>query len=167
MHWLVLGVGYLGIHLLVYVLAIRHLRAFSSEKGIFVYHAISALALACLLLTLATVSPWLVDSAAAVGLLGLHGIYSVSFLELWSLAEGGYSLGILRHVHSLHEAGADVDLNALHRIGATKKIGRQSSLQRWGLVRWEGDRLQLTLLGAALAATLAGIAWTANLKKIG
>ena len=89
---------YLAAHLLLYVAVLRHLPAFRREQTIFAYHALSAV----LVTASAVVVPLALgtgfDAEWFVAVVALHGIYSVSFLELWSLAEGGYSLQILERL---------------------------------------------------------------------
>jgi hypothetical protein len=158
---------YLVLHFLLYAVALRHLRLFRREWGIFGYHAVSALVLVVVCATWLVVAPRPENFAIAGGALALHGLYSLSFLEVWALAEGGYSLAILARVAALRAAGAGVDLAALQRIGGAKKGARLSSVQRLGLVRRRGERLELSGLGRAVAALFALLAWTADLKKVG
>jgi hypothetical protein len=104
------------------------------------------------------------EPAVAAALLSLHGLYSLSFLELWSLAEGGYSLSILTHID--RGAGrALVEVSALKEIGGSKKQSRLLDLKRLGLVERADERLRLTRRGQLVAAVLAGLAWLANLRR--
>ncbi len=164
MHVFRWGVLYLGVHFLLYVLVLRHTRVFLREKVIFLYHAFSALAVTCLLLGATAIAPQWGGLVSAIAVISLHGIYSLSFLELWSLAEGSYSLRILDHVDAVRESGAEVDLAQLQRIGASKKESRIESLQRLRLVRRRGDRFVLTPVGRLIATGLYFIALAENLK---
>jgi hypothetical protein len=103
----------------------------------------------------------------AAAALAAHGIYSTSFLELWSLAEGGYSLSILRLLKGAREAGRTVDLATLHAIGAQKKGNRVQGLLKLHLVRQEGSLFVATPFGRVAGAFLGGIAWAANLRELG
>src|SRR4030095_9686993 len=82
---------YLIAHFLLYVFIFRKLSVFRTEKGIFLYHFVAALAFALALLG------WAIAGQAQPGwpeivlMAAGQGIYSLSFLELWSLAQGGYS----------------------------------------------------------------------------
>src|SRR5262245_51334221 len=158
---------YLALHFALYAVALRHLPLFRREWAIFGYHAVSALALAVVCVAWLVVAPGPEHFAIAAGALALHGLYSLSFLEVWSLAEGGYSLAILARVEALRAAGAGVDPAALQRIGGAKKGARLDSVQRLGLVHRSGERLGLSAIGRAVAALFALLAWTANLKKVG
>src|SRR5262249_7478200 len=93
MLWFTLGV--IGIHLAVYLVTVRGIVLCQQEKWILLYHVGLAGAV-----TLANSMAWwwAVGNSSlsdVCGSLALNGIYSLSFLELWSLAQGSYSLQIL------------------------------------------------------------------------
>lgn len=165
------SVVYVVGHLLLYVLVLRRRDAFRSERVIFRYHVLSALLLTAVALTglAATVAGWLapgsgVNLDTAVAVVALHGTYSLSFLEVWSLAEGGYSLQILEHVRSAEQAGRPLDVAALRAIGSAKQASRLDGLGRLGLVRQHGEQIELTGVGRVIAAVLASIAWLTNVQ---
>ena len=166
MHVFKWGVLYLGVHLLLYVLLLRHTRLFLREKVIFLYHAFSALTVTGVLLGATAIATQCGGLVSAMAVISLHGIYSLSFLELWSLAEGSYSLSILDHVDAARGADAGIDLAELHRIGAVKKGSRIESLQRLRLVGRRGDRFGLTPLGRLGVVGLGIVLWAANLGKM-
>jgi hypothetical protein len=85
--------------------------------------------------------------------LSVHGIYSVSFLELWSLAQGGYSLSILRSVARSEANGVEPDFSRLKWIGETKQRERIVGLQRLGLIV-VSDEIALTGRGKRVAFLL-------------
>lgn len=150
---------YILVHLGVYVVALRHLAAFAQERVIFLYHAVSAVLLSAAALASLLVPGSGADLYAVVAVVALHGVYSVSFLEVWSLAEGGYSLQILQHVGYAEQRGVPLDLSALQAIGMAKQASRLNGLARLGLVREAGGRIQLTGAGHLVASFLALIAW--------
>lgn len=158
---------YLGAHFLVYVAALRKQPAFASEKVIFLYHVLSVLALACALGVILAAAPQASGVAVLAAALALHAIYSLSFLELWSLAQGGYSLTILEALETLQGRGAVPDATALQQVGTRKKQGRLQGLERLRLVRPRDEYLELTPRGSVVATILALIAWTAELKEVG
>ena len=162
--WILL---YLVVHCFLYVLVLRHTRLFSSEKVIFLYHAFSALVIICIQLGMLVIEPQLEGVVSSVGMISLHGIYSLSFLELWSLAEGGYSISILDRVNTSHTGRLEVNLADLHQIGEFKKESRIESLQRLRLVRRQGERFGLTALGRLVALGLRAVAWTVNVEERG
>jgi hypothetical protein len=159
--WYVL---YLAAHLLLYVVVLRHRPAFRSERTIFLYHAVSAI-----LVTLAAIlGPLLMgaglDFEWIVAVVALHGIYSVSFLELWSLAEGGYSLQILERLDRAERQGQRVDLEELRAIGAAKQSNRLAGLTSAGLVQQQGGRVELTGAGQVVGSLFALLAWLTNVQ---
>ena len=147
---------YLGGHFLAYALVLRHLRLFKRESPIFLYHLASFFLLGLWLGT-----SRVQDIAGALGILSLHGIYSVSFLELWALSYGGYSLRILESIEK-HGQCAEEALESMRFLGMAKKKGRLDTLRGWRLVEGEGKKLRLTLFGRLFAASLDLIAWPSN-----
>lgn len=156
---------YLLVHALAYVLVLRRLAAFSSEKAIFLYHAAPATLLALGLLGWWLVNPATVAFALAVSIIAAQGIYSMSFLELWSLAEGGYSLSILDRIDRNLTTGQSLNRVELERIGEAKKTNRIRSLRSLALVTDGDGGLRLTPVGRCVAALLAAVAWPANPKR--
>jgi hypothetical protein len=150
------------------VVVLRRYAAFSQEATIFGYHFWSAV-----LVSVGSGGCWLVFGkdvalAAVVDAICIHGIYSTSFLELWSLSEGGYSLSLLRLVRNAGAEGGAVDRSALIAIGNTKKGARVQGLSRLRLVRRTVDeQLELTAFGRVAASAFAGVAWAANLRDVG
>jgi hypothetical protein len=152
-------VVYVAAHLLLYFAVLRHLPAFRTERTILLYHAVSAVGL-----TLVVVGRWLmpgsgVDVAWVAAVVALHGIYSVSFLEIWSLADGGYSLQILEHVERAERLGQQPDVEALRAVGRAKQENRLAGLVAAGLVREEAGRMSLTGAGRVVASLFAALAW--------
>lgn len=169
MRWLMWAGCYLACHLLLYVTALRTLAAFSRETIIFRYHWVSAVIVGSVVtVAVANTRSWS-DLAAAVGVLSLHGIYSMSFLELWSLAQGGYSLSILEEAGRVGPPGESIvesqrDVSILHQIGASKTRNRLETVERLGLVRGQGDLIALTPFGRVVAGALGVIARILNLR---
>jgi hypothetical protein len=166
--WLLTMLAYLSAHLGVYILVLRRLRAFGREMAIFLYH----LASFCLLTGVTLIAAFsTLDPAAALALvvtaMAAHGIYSLSFLEVWSLAEGGYSLSVLRYVEAASLRHEPVDLEALHMIGASKKDSRVGGLLRLRLARRTGDCFELTPRGRVAEAAFRAIVSCANLRQLG
>lgn len=164
---------YIVAHLLLYLVVLRRLPSFRLERTIFLYHMVSALvvtvaALAEALLGSGTTgggfgvalgSGTLPAFEAAVAVIALHGIYSISFLEVWSLAQGGYSLQIMKLLEDAERRSERVDVEALRAIGAAKQSDRLAGLIGAGLVRARGARVELTAVGRLLAAFFALLAW--------
>jgi hypothetical protein len=156
---------WLALHFFVYALVLRHRSTFQTERGIFLYHLVSAL----LITTSAAFSCVLFASepmfAAAVGIVAAHGIYSVSFLELWSLSQGSYSLSIMAGTRKVLSRADLVDI--FSRIGNEKKEGRIAGLSSSGLVHRDGGSWRLTAAGRVLANLLRVFLWLANIRERG
>lgn len=153
--WLV-GVGYLLLHVVAYLAVLRRIRSLVTEQGVFRYHLVSAV-----LFTLIAAFLWLfapvsgMSFATMVGLVMLHGIYSLSFLEVWSLTEGSYSLQIVRAVVESHATRSALNMSQLEAIGSGKKLGRTDTMVRRGFVTVEDGRISLTRRGQAVAQALS------------
>ena len=158
MIWLVCSLAYLAVHGLLYFLVLRRTRSFTSERGVFLLHVASMG-----LFTLVTLVCWLVwpvggiTAAFAIGTIMLHGIYSLSFLEVWSLTEGGYSLQIMRAIGESEAAGQPIDVAALEQIGRGKQGSRTGSLEALGWIVRANGLLHLTPRGRMVSAFLYGL----------
>jgi hypothetical protein len=163
--WLMLLVAYLLAHLGAYVLVFRGWPTFGRESSIFRYHFVSfCLVCGASLAGLAASGPQLSTALALAAIaVAAHAIYSISFLELWALAEGGYSLNVLRHA----DADGAIDVPALAAVGASKKDNRVRSLVRLGLAGETNGRFELTGRGRVVATLLRAVAWPANLQQFG
>jgi hypothetical protein len=148
-------------HFILFAAVFRHARAFHAERTIFLYHLVSAVAVAIAAAAIVRVDFSL--HVGAIGLTAIHAIYSLSFLELWSLAEGGYSLAILREL-----SGASglrrVHGDPMRTLGGRKVRSRIESLGRLGLVRTSGDQIELTRLGRAVGQTQAVLRSMVNIQ---
>jgi hypothetical protein len=161
------GLSYLALHFLLYVLVLRGRPLVQSERGIFLYHFVSA-AIFTLIAFAAAVSDFSDAAIAiAIGLSALHGIYSLSFLELWTLAEGSYSMSILTGIASQGTLSRDALINAFARIGDAKKSDRLSVLSNLSLGRRDGSYWRLSARGQLLAILLNALVWLAAIKKRG
>ncbi len=145
---------YLTAHLAAYVLWLRRLELLRTEKGIFLYHFGSAVITGVAAVIAAFIDPAAFGIAGCVLVLSAHGIYSLSFLELWSLAQGGYSLSIIAGIAQAEAAGTEPDFSGLAAIGASKQADRVAALERLGLIATTGERITLTPRGSAIAAVL-------------
>lgn len=162
------GVIYLFAHFFLYVFILRHRVLFGTEKGIFLFHFISAA-----MFVLASIAVFLVrctDEVFSVAcvLVAAHGIYSISFLELWSLAQGSYSLSILgRRKHKDKAIARSQLVESLSEIGGSKKVDRLAGLRGFHLVHLDAGCWKLNSSGASIAAMLRGLLWLANIRERG
>jgi hypothetical protein len=127
-----------------------------SERRIFVFHVVSFASL-----TFVAAATWFDFGAtplASFGATSLHGIYSLTFLEFWSLAEGGYTVSL---VQALADRPVDRDslLRMLVDIGEAKRETRLQALARLGLVRVESDIVRLTPAGQLARRLLLALRW--------
>jgi hypothetical protein len=135
--------GYLVLHLSAYRFLLRtRWRVLQTEKGIFGYHAVS-FAVAFTAVSVALLAKSELNFDWLVFTIGAHGVYSLSFLELWSLTQGSYSLSLLAAVDRLGGEATDVRLQELSEIGRGKTNARTSDLARLGLMRPDGATLTL------------------------
>jgi hypothetical protein len=159
-------VGYLFAHFLLYALLLRQCRAFQTERGIFLYHFVPAVVLLVVVGSRSVTSPG-ESFEEGVLVVALQGIYSLSFLELWSLSQGGYSIRILNAIESAREAGTEPDAQCWHDFGKGKTSLRLPGLEKLGMVRRRGDVWELTGAGTGVAACLRAIVRVVNHKSVG
>lgn len=162
MAWLVYALIFVTLNFVVYTLGFRHFRAFSSERLIFLYQVLSFLLLPLLLLSVAP--PVREIFAGLISAMSLHAIYSLSFLELWSLSEGSYSLRMVDRVERMGVMPEDTDTSDLEKIGASKKSVRLESLIGLGLARQNGAAYGPTGLGRIVAMALRFLVWLVNIR---
>ncbi len=160
-------VVYLVIHFLLYLGVLRKLEGFRKEGVIFFYHFIPAVIVLFFVLAASLLSPFEGSLAFILLAVSVHGIYSLSFLELWSLAQGGYSISMLIRVDDATKRGAELDQIALENIGSGKKTSRLDALQRLQLLETHGPVIRLTRRGTIVAGFLSGLSWLANLRETG
>jgi hypothetical protein len=165
--WIALTFGYALVHFLCYALVLRHLPRFTHERVIFAYHACSELALAIVLAIGAVGGVWPSEGLAGwLAALGIHGIYSLTFLSLWSLASGGYSIAILAQVAAVGDATA-LERADLTDIGEGKQTARLRGIEGLGLIHSDGEYVQTTRRGAMVATALAAIASLFAIRESG
>ncbi len=162
MSWLAAALIFIALNFLLYTLALRHVGTFGSERIIFIYQVLSFLALPVLLLA---VGPSVSDRfASLIGATSLHAIYSLSFLELWSLSEGSYSIRMLDRVERLGVMPEATDTSDLEEIGASKKAARLESLVGLRLIRGAENGYTTTPFGRVAAAPLRLLVWLVNIR---
>jgi hypothetical protein len=158
---------YLLAHFFLYVFVLRHQPYFQTEKGIFLYHLISAIVCVFASTVIVLIRRDGEALSIACALVAAHGIYSISFLELWSLAQGSYSLSIMGQGRSDKVPSRAELVDSFSRIGNAKKADRLSGLAGSKLIRLDGNYWKLTGSGAIVASMLRGLLWLANIKERG
>lgn len=158
---------YIAAHLVFYALWARRRSLFKAEKPIFYYHLVSVIFLLLVVTALIGGRASTRNLAAGVAALSVHGIYTISFLELWSLAQGGFSLSILQIAAAGGDPGRKDVVRELQAIGDGKRSDRLRALQQMGLVAQQPAGLVLTRAGVAACVLLRMIVRTANLRSLG
>lgn len=166
-HLFVGSAVYFLLHCISYLRFSRKWSALASERRVFLYQLASAVPFSLAVLSVAAICADPSAISAALGVIFLHGLYSLSFLELWSLAQGSYSISILIRVMqrgALTKARLQEELT---HIGQRKKHDRLSALSRLRLLRREGEQLALTVPGHLVSAALQCLVWLSNVKERG
>ena len=145
---------YLAAHFLVYAVFLRNSAALRSEKGIFLYHLVPATLTGLIGLVYAFTESAQFGFPGLVLVLSVHGIYSLSFLELWSLAQGGYSLSVLENVARAEANRVKPDFSHLEQLGETKQRERIAGLEKLGLIARSDSSIALTRRGSSVAVLL-------------
>jgi hypothetical protein len=152
---------YLVVHFWLYAAVLRHRRLVANEKGIFLYHFVPAAIWVAVLGLLAVFSTGF--TFAHVILIGsLHGIYSLTILELWALADGGYSLAIMDCLDFRKDLDQHKIIDELVLLGEAKKQARVADLLGMGLIRTVGNEYELTAAGRFVASMIALVVGLTN-----
>jgi hypothetical protein len=158
---------YVAAHFAVYLVVLRHIPAFRSERIIVSYHFASfgilliAVGISCI------VQPSADTIRASIGGLSVHAIYSMSFLEAWSLAQISYSVAILDAIDARPGLTPEAVIRTFADTGSAKKESRLSALQRLRLITVVADRGNLARRGRVVARVLTTLHWVANLRDTG
>lgn len=162
-----LGCGTVLLHLGAYLVRLRDWRPLKSERGIFLYHFVSFAALAFAAIAFCAAFPGDQVLGAALAALSLHAIYSMSFLELWSLSQISYSIAILDAIE--RQPGLDwrTVTARFAETGKIKKSSRLLGLENMGMIRKLGGRVELSPRGHAAASVLVALRFIASLKRTG
>jgi len=102
----------------------------------------------------------------ASGVVAIHCLYSVSFLEIWSLTEGSYALSIMREIYTREKVSIPSISSEFSAVGDEKRRSRLQFLIRIGLVAKHPDRqLELTAIGVVVACILRALRALVNLQR--
>jgi len=146
-----LHIGLIATFFFLHVVFLKH--HLISESRIFLFHVVIFLFLPMLSLSGAITLGWQFLPLDVLTLYGLSALYSLSFLELWSLSEGSYSFQILVAINS----GSPTDvLKEASAVGQKKQTDRISGIVHLGLACSSGNRLVITGKGR-LVAIIAGL----------
>ncbi len=85
-------------------------------------------------------------------------------MELWALADGGYSLAIMDCLEFRKDIEEKKILDQLVLLGTAKKQARVADLTRMGLIEVVDERYRLTRSGRVAASAVAFVAWLWNIS---
>lgn len=154
---MLLATLYVPAHLAAYVAFVRGSSWGKTERGIFLYHFCSFLTFAATTMALCAFHGF--DIGIWISVLAFHGIYSLTFLELWSLTQGSYSLQLLEAAAKNGDLPHLRKLSELRELGDSKIEQRLASLSALHLIRGQAKNIKLTLLGSILASFFRLVVW--------
>jgi len=148
-----------------YMLIFRNSHFAHIESKVLIYHIFSVIILSVSLLLFLFFNHTENHFLASIACIFAHGIYSLTFLELWTLAQISYSKDIIL-------AARDQQLNRqgivyLVKVGDKKRKARLQALLSSGLVDCKKGNWFLTRRGRFLASFLNFILWLVSFKSVG
>jgi uncharacterized membrane protein len=160
-----LDVGISGIitHILLYFLFFREKAR--TEVKILGYHL--SLCLFLVIITSLFIKSQYSSFSAIILLASIYGIYSLSFLELWTLSQISYSREILLKARNGKISENNDNFITLQNLGEQKRIARLNSLKIKRVVILKNGLWHLTFLGQFIAYFLSIILWLPNIKNRG
>lgn len=154
------------VHFLLYLLFFCHFSFFKREKGMLIFHVVPFFI--CFIMA---VVGWQINAFEGVfilGFLALQLIYSMTFLEIWSLSQGSYSLQILLQVAQSPLCSKSSLIDTTRHIGDEKKRTRLAYLISMGYIKENNPRgLQITYKGRFVREFFQFIKSLANIKAAG
>jgi hypothetical protein len=164
-NFLSIGILALAIHLFIYLVALR--RRLRTEVAIFLFHLVPTLTMFVCSVIFVLISMTEERVASAITLISTNGIYSLTFLELWSLSQISYSREVLVKVKSGHLLSISSYTDELAAIGDKKRTERLIALCNMGLLSRTKDVYGLSMRGIFIAKALQLLNWLPNLKSRG
>jgi hypothetical protein len=165
MELFILSLAWIAGHLALFLTVFRRMHAFFTETRIFLYHLISVVLLTAVLAVMAAADwgGW----TELLGSVALHGIYSLTSLEAWALADGGISGRILSSLAGAEGAQSCHDLQWTIAYAERKKRYRLLSVRTLGLVNADDGALSLSLPGWVVVTGFLLLCWLTNTRRIG
>lgn len=153
------------MHLSVYFIFFRYI--LKTEQSIFGYHFL----IFVLILLCSTFNFYLLpieeNFYTCVLACSIAAIYSLTFLELWTLSQISYSREILLKAKEKILNSNSSDTEELQQLGAKKRMERLSSLKNMGLLSEDQGLWSLTPKGKTIALSLIALLKISNLKDRG
>lgn len=164
MYWLLLI--FISFHFFSYIIFFRHLLSFRQEQVILLFHVVFFLMISIGLMIIWRIN--LYGTFTFLGLISLMLIYHMTFLGIWSLIQGSYSMQILLLV-ALHKTISEIDIIAkTQHIGMAKKQSRLRHLLVMRLAQQiELNKLNLTRIGKFVNYFFRNIKLLAHIKNAG
>lgn len=159
------GAAHSGAHFAWFVARFRHTPSATSESAIFRFHFYSACLLAAAAAAAFALAPGAASFACAITVVFAHGIYSLTFLELWTLAQISYSHQVLQKAGAGALDGQAVE--ELAALGEAKRSSRLRALLQSGLVEYDGGLWQITGKGRRAGLLLNILLWLAAVRSPG
>jgi hypothetical protein len=159
---LFLTVVWCAVHFWIFV-SLRNWSSNGRERVAFLSHVFSFGTLA--MIGVAVWAAGWISFPVAMGMVALHGIYSLSVLELWSLSEGSYSLTMLAETARRPIPEAEL-VSRFRALGDQKKSSRLEALEAGGLITVGAD-IALTPKGHRVARALQTLRTMANFRGAG
>ena len=156
------------LNLAGYFLYLRRRLMQDAEGAVLKYHVVSFCLTAAICGALA-VSMDRDGFAAWVAAVCLHAIFSMSFLELWSVSEGSFFLAVMDRLVAWRKTGGGqpFDVSPLAEIGRRKRINRLDALLGKGWIAEKNGMLSLTGTGRAVAGAFNLLRWIMHVRKSG
>ncbi len=156
---------YLIGHFLLYVFFFR--KFLRQEKTVFLYHFVSFVLFTVVVCAVSFLHVKVSAFETIFCFSCLHGIYSLSFLELWSLSQGSYSLTILNDFQQNGAVHRDSLIEKFTQLGEEKKNNRLEAIEEMGLIILKNDVWHVTPKGLWLSKFFRGLLFLANFKNSG
>lgn len=160
--------AYFALQFFLYFFLSKVFNYFTTERSIFLYHLASASFFTAVIgfwaATATSPDSWVWFTTAMM----LHGIYSLSFLELWALADDSYSLAILAAIERTGSASEADLIGKLSAIGARKQRSRVNDLAGLGLIRGTASgEMLLTIAGRGFAFCAKILLFLTGVRRYG
>lgn len=158
-------VGTILINFSYFHFIFRHGPLRASESGIFKLQLLSSCFIGVMGGILILKNPDSTIFSCILGCIFLHGIYSLTFLEFWALAQGSFSQEIVKL--ALRQSITDFALTQLINIGDEKLKTRLSGLHAGGMIKLQNGLWIISPKGIPSSACMFYIQRMVNLQDPG
>ena len=160
------GFSWVLVHFLLYVTFVRRSYSANPEEAILRFHIFSFLSVLLASAAYVISAPESENVAGLFAALALHAIYSMTFLEVWSVTQGSFVFWTLSRIDAAQ--GRPLDLRTLEEVGTAKRAKRLQDLASLGLVhRAQDGAWRLTRSGRLAHVVIELIAFVTNIRRSG